>query len=260
MAFSGVASAHDFWIQPSVFRSQPGYQIDLRFLIGEPGAVQHWATEWRKVVSLQDFGPQRVVDKLASIQPLDGAEPTIERIDASLSLSDVGTHIVAFTSAHVVNDLDAPAFNAYVDHEGLTLIRDHRRLTGQTGAHGREIYSRRAKVLLQVGDEITDTVSQPIGQTLEIVPTRNPYLLKADEPLRVRIWFHGKPLSGASVVLESLSPQAAHGTPVVTDREGTVAFRYPGEGAWKINVVWSYPITDPRADYETVFTSLSFGL
>jgi uncharacterized GH25 family protein len=260
IAFSDAAYAHDFWIQPSAFRARPGQQIDLRFLIGEPGAVEHWATEWRKVVSLQDFSPHSVTDKLASIQPLDGAEPTIQRVDASFALNEVGTHIVAFTSAHAVNDLDGPAFNAYVDHEGLTLIRAHRRLQGQTGAHGREIYSRRAKALLQVGDVITNTVSQPIGQTLEIVPTINPYLLKAREPLRARILFHGRPLGGASVALESLDPQATHGAPVVSDREGMVAFPHPDAGAWKINVVWSYPITDPRAEYETIFASLSFGM
>lgn len=259
IAFSGAAHAHDFWIQPSAFRTTPGSRIDLRFLIGEPGAVEHWATEWRKVVSLQDFGPHRVIDQLALIQPLDDAEPTIQRIDASFALSEVGTHIIAFTSAHAANDLDSAAFNDYVEHEGLVLIREHRRLKGRTGEHGRELYSRRAKALVQVGDVITDTVSQPIGQTLEIVPPINPYLLKANEPLRARIWFHGRPLAGASVVLESLGPQATHGTPIVSDQDGMVTFHPPGAGAWKINVVWSYPITDPRAEYETIFASLSFS-
>lgn len=260
IAFSDAAYAHDFWIEPSAFRSTPGNRIDLRLLIGEPGAVEHWATEWRKIVSLQDFGPHHVIDRLASIQPLDGAEPTIQRIDASFDLSEVGTHIIAFTSAHAANDLDPAAFNKYVDHEGLVLIREHRRLNRRRNEHGREIYSRRAKALVQVGDVITDTVSKPIGQTLEIVPTINPYLLKADEPLRARIWFHGRPLVGASVVLESLGPQAIHGTPIVSDKDGLVTFQHPGAGAWKINVVWSYPITDPRADYETIFASLTFGM
>jgi uncharacterized GH25 family protein len=259
MLVAGAAQAHDFWIQPSVFKTAPGKPVELRFLIGEPGAVEHWATEWQKVVSLQDYAPHGVTDRLASIRPLEGKEPTIERSDASFALSEAGTHMIAFTSAHAASDLDAPAFNDYVEHEGLALIREQRRLKDQTNQRGRELYSRRAKALVQVGDVVTDTVSQPIGQTLEIVPTANPYSLKANQPLRVRVWFHGQPLAGATVVIESLSAEAKHGTPVLSDRDGMATFPHPGGGAWKINVVWSYPIIDPRAEFETVFASLSFG-
>ena len=121
------------------------------------------------------------------------------------------------------------------------------------------LYSRRAKALVQVGAQATDTVSQPIGQTLEIVPERNPYLVKPGEPLRVVVWFHGSPLPGASVVLESLGAGATHGTPALTDSRGSASWPLPSKGDWKVNVVWSYPIDDPRADYETIFCSLTFG-
>ena len=64
---------------------------------------------------------------------------------------------------------------------------------------------------------------------------------------------------GASVVMESLGANAAHGTPVISGSEGRVVFAHPGAGARKINVVWSIPILDPRAEFETVFASLGFG-
>jgi uncharacterized GH25 family protein len=46
----------------------------------------------------------------------------------------------------------------------------------------------------------------------------------------------------------------------VTDSRGRVSWPLPSSGDWKINVVWSYSIRDKRADYETIFCSLTFGI
>jgi uncharacterized GH25 family protein len=254
-----AAQAHDFWIQPSAFHVTSGQAVALRFLIGEPDAVEHWETEWRKIVSLQDVGPDALRDQLVVLRPLEGAKPTLDRVDATVTLSGEGTHIIVFTSNQLLNELPADLFTSYALHEGLTLPLSARKAQGKSMTPGRELYSRRAKALIQVGNNPSDTVSRPIGQTLEIVPDRNPYLLKAGEPLSVVVWFHGVPLAGASAVLERLGQGGTHGTPAVTNASGRVSWPLPSSGDWKINVVWSYPINDPRADYETLFCSLTFG-
>ena len=264
LATATPASAHDFWLQPATFRASPGQPIPLRILIGDPSAVEHWETEWRKIVSFQDFGPDGVTDQLATIQPLNGAKPAMDRQDAVVTLRAPGTHMLAFTSNQTLSDLPADKFNPYAEHEGLALPLAKRKADGTSGSNGRELYSRRAKLLVQVGRNSnsrlnSDAVTRPIGQTLEIVPARNPYALKPGEQLRLRIWFHGAPLPGASVVLERLGEGAAHGTPVISDSNGDVTFPITRGAAWKANAVWSYPITDPRAEYETIFCSMTFG-
>jgi len=46
----------------------------------------------------------------------------------------------------------------------------------------------------------------------------------------------------------------------VSDGEGRVAFPAPDAGTWLMTVVWSKPIAgNARADFETVFSSLTFG-
>lgn len=259
LATATPAHAHDFWLQPDSFHVMPGQPVPLRILIGDPEAVEHWETEWRKIVSFQDFGPDTVTDQLATIVPLNGEKPSIDRQDAVVRLHAPGTHMLAFTSNQTRSDLSADKFNPYAEHEGLALSLAKRKADGTTASNGRELYSRWAKVLVQVGRDATPGVSRPIGQTLEIVPARNPYALKPGEPLRLRIWFHGAPLPGASVVLERLGEGAAHGTPVISDSKGQVVFPIARGGQWKANVVWSYPISDPRAEYETIFCSMTFG-
>lgn len=259
MAFPQPATAHDFWLQPSAFHAVQGQPVSVRLLIGDPAKVEHWETEWRKIVAFQDFGPTATVDLLATLIPLEGAQPTIERVDAEVTLASPGTHLLAFTSNQAFSDLPADAFNAYAEHEGLALPLAKRQAEGTLSTNGRELYSRRAKALIQVGQLLTGNVTVPIGQTLEIVPDTNPYALKPGEPLRVRIWFHGKPLAGASVVAERLGAGAKHGVAVLSDKDGYVTFSIGGRVDWKVNVVWSYPVTDPRADYETIFSSMTFG-
>lgn len=259
MAFAQPATAHDFWLQPSAFHAVQGQPVSVRLLIGDPEKVEHWETEWRKIVTFQDFGPSATVDLLATLVPLESAPLTIDRVDARVTLASPGTHLLAFASNHAVSDLPAEAFNAYAEHEGLALPLAKRQAEGRLSTNGRELYSRRAKALIQIGPLPTANVTVPIGQTLEIVPDTNPYALKPGEPLRVRIWLHGKPLAGASVVAECLEAGAKHGVAVLSDKDGYATFSIDGRVDWKVNVVWSYPITDPRADYETIFSSMTFG-
>lgn len=249
------AAAHDFWIDLSSHRQPAATPIPIRFLIGDLADVDPWETQWRKVVSLRSHGPDGVRDQQASIRPFTKTDPG----GASVTVSAPGTHVIAFESNQAENDIPAKDFNAYAEHEGLTPALDQRRRNGTTGKRGREIYSRRAKALVQVGPVPTDDAVRVIGQTLEIVPLANPYALPAGAPLPLRIYWHGTPLAGASVVLESLDAPGKHGTPVVTDAAGEARFALVQQGRWRANVVWTQPITHPRAEFETVFASLTFG-
>lgn len=250
------ALAHDFWIDIPHYRQGDGAAFPVQFLIGDPAAVEQWDTQWHKVVSLQSIAPDRAItDQLARVVTSNGDQPG----GAQLALSGEGTHIVAFVSNPSESDLPADEFNAYALHEGLTPALDKRKAEGKSNARGREFYARRAKALVQVGNATSDQVTRPIGLTLEIVPEKNPYALSADEALPVRVFYRGKPLAGASVVLEPLHRPAGHGTPVLTDAQGRARFTFQKKGEWRLALVWTQPINHPKADFDTLFSSLTFG-
>ncbi len=249
------AAAHDFWIDIASHRVADGAPVALRFLIGDLDAVEPWDTQWRKLISLRDYGPAGVVDLQAGIRVKTPADPG----GATASLAGAGTHVIAFESALAENDIDAAAFNAYAAHEGLAPALAARRAAGTEAMRGRETYSRRAKALVQIGPTATANATRAIGQTLEITPQSNPFALEPGQPLVLRVDWHGKPLPGASVVLEPLDGKPAHGTPVITDAQGHARFPTPTPGRWRANVVWTQSITHPRAEFDTVFSSLTFG-
>jgi nickel transport protein len=56
-----------------------------------------------------------------------------------------------------------------------------------------------AKALLYTGGGDSDVFQTVVGHQLELVPLSNPFALKPNETLRVRVYFEGKPLAGAAV-------------------------------------------------------------
>jgi uncharacterized GH25 family protein len=130
-------------------------------------------------------------------------------------------------------------------------------------ADGSERYGRCAKSIVQVGPPgagSQDQVSKPVGLPLEIVPESNPYSVPRSATLPVRVIYAGRPLAGALVKLTNLNNDASPFQVHLTDHDGRAIFTMPNSGRWLLNVIWTK--ASPRSDetdFETVFSSLSFG-
>jgi uncharacterized GH25 family protein len=95
---------------------------------------------------------------------------------------------------------------------------------------------------------------------LEIVPERSPYAEPRSATLPVRVIFEGRPLAGALVKLTELAHDQAPAEIHLTDAAGRATFTMPARGQWLLNVIWTQPQPKTReTDFETVFSSLSFG-
>jgi uncharacterized GH25 family protein len=257
LSFATQARAHDFWVQPGVFAVAPQVAVPIIIQVGHGPARQRWGVSVDRVMQFTDIGPRGSIDRRAELHPDSGTQ------DALLSFASPGTHILVLVSNNASSVLPSIRFNAYLADEGLTPATAERARTGASDSSGREIYSRRAKALIQVGavDSVPQPqVTRPVGLTLEIVPQKNPYKLKPNEALPVQVIYEGKPLPGAFVKLTNLDfdfkPIAMHRT----DANGRASFKVPLQGKWLLNVIWTKPVRgNPNADFETIFSSLTFG-
>ncbi|ABC65003.1 DUF4198 domain-containing protein [Erythrobacter litoralis] len=255
LACPAIASAHTFWLAPESYQIEVGEIVTVDFQVGDAAENGPWGLYWERVVSLRDYGPDGISDHQGAIRETVGEE--VGR--AALDLNEPGTHVVAFESNPSASDLDAEAFNSYVDEEGLHAVSRYRNATATVDRRGTELYSRRSKALIQVGDTPTDNVTLPIGQTLEIVPLQNPYALGDDRRLTVQILFRGAPLTEGTLHVANLAGSKGT-TKYPTDENGMVELTIPEEGRWLLDVVWAVPApNEDRADFFTVFSSLSFG-
>ncbi len=251
------AQAHDFWLRPATFQAASGQPVAVSFLIGHGREVEPWSLRWDRLHSFHSIGPDGASsDQQATVRPANRAIPA----GAMVRLEGEGTHMLVTTSYHSMSTLPAAKFNDYLKLEGLTAISDARVAAGTTLQPGRELYSRRAKSLVQVGGLPSPQVTRPLGLTLEIVPQRNPYAPDGGTTLPVTVLFRGKPLAGALIDLTALDEGTEPRQAQRTSAAGTASFDIPRKGAWKISVIWGEPTLGRKdADFDTIFASLTFG-
>lgn len=256
LVFAAPAAAHDFWIQPQRFQVDEGQPLTATFRVGHGQYRQRWGNDIARIPVLLDFSSSGRTDQRPNVRS-DATADFVTR------LKSAGLHVLGMQTVYAYSNLPALRFNDYIKAEGLVLPFAYRSRARAMTLPGRERYSRRAKALIQVGPQTaanTVVVTRPIGMKLEIVPEKNPYSLDRTRRLPVHVLFNGKRLPGASVKLTSLEFDARPIESEITDRAGRATFTVPPVGDWLLNVIWSEPVAgDPNADFETTFSSLTFG-
>ena len=257
-AISAAAVAHDFWVQPFKFWIAPNSAVMTTLQVGHGEFRQRWTADAGRVVRFNSIGPGGVVtDHLRELRVGSMDQ------DHLIAFGRPGTHVLVLQTNYAQSTLPGIRFTDYLKQEGLTPALELRKQTRTEDQPGREIYSRRAKALVQVGlasDTPQPWVTKPVGVSLEIVPEVNPYAVGAGQDLPVRVLLEGRPLPGATVMLNNLQFDGRPVQTVLTDAAGRAVFRFPRTGAWQLNVLWTRALKgNPKADFDTTFSSLTLG-
>lgn len=256
---ASLAHAHDFWMQPQAFWFDAHATTPFTLQVGHGPFRQRSPIPRRRIERLDVFAPDGTSRDIRAHLRLGD-----ERDDGDIALESEGTYVLVLqTDDKAESHLPSIRFNDYLRAEGLTPALALRARTGRSDTDGSESYRRVAKAIVQVGapgDASDAAITKPIGLPLEIVPERNPYAMPREAKLPVRILYERRPLSGALVKLTDLGRDAEPFESRVTDDEGRAEFTLPETGAWLLNVIWTKPKTpSDNTDFETVFSSLSFG-
>jgi uncharacterized GH25 family protein len=120
----------------------------------------------------------------------------------------------------------------------------------------RESYSKHAKTFVRVGDPAADlSWQEPVGMPLEIVPEKDPTLLKKGDDFPVRVLKQGKPFAHFS--LNAIAAGEKKGETRKTDSSGRVTFQVAKEGRWLLRGTDIRKSTQPNTDWESDFTTLT---
>jgi hypothetical protein len=253
------AAAHDFWIEPGSHAPAAGQAVSVRLRVGEHfrgDPVPRPAPQ-----SLQRFVIADTVGSPAATVPgRSGVDPA-----GQVRLQQPGRYVIGFEGKPIAIELPSRVFNTYLKEEGLQSIIEARAARGQSEAPGREIYSRHAKSLLQVGSPAgTDgpgggvPVDRALGFTLELVAESLPVATTPGRPWPVRLLLDGKPLPGALVMaLRHAEPQGR--VEMRSDADGRVRLPLDGAGRWLVKAVHMRPAPPGSgADWQSLWASLSF--
>jgi uncharacterized GH25 family protein len=242
-----IATAHEFWAEPSTFNPAIGARLDIRLCVGD--GFESWALprNEQRIERFETIGR-------SGKQPLlgiDGADPAgIARLQAS------GGHIVTFESKHSLANMPAEQFSAYLKEKGLEQILMLREQRGESQRAARDAYSRHAKALIRVGESQEKLVDRPIGLRLELIAE----LDRAGHGRIFQLLYEGKPLANA-LVTATLLGAAASDLQARTDKHGRATFNLQAAGAWRIATVHMIEARESvAADWESLWASLTFEL
>ena len=246
---AATATAHEFWIQLSAFRSDPGALVKIGLRVGDsfPGeAIPRDPGRFARFVLVDDAGEHPILGR-------DGHDP-------AGFVRPAGPGLIAYESTNSAVTLPAEKFEAYLREDGLEHVIAARAARGQSSADGREVYTRCAKALLAVGQAPGAGYDRRVGLPLEIIPEANPFTLEAGTPFTVRVLFNGSPVEGLSVLArhaDGVQPDRR----VRTDSQGRVSIDLGSPGEWLVSCVHMTEAgPETGADWKSYWASLTFDV
>ena len=248
-----VLQAHEFWIAPDKFRVKPGETIVANFKVGENFTGEPWGLKKSRIQTLQHFHKTKTRDLKQSVQ--EGQKDHFE-----ITLQEEGTHLVVMQSNNVFIALDGASFNEYLKEDGLDDAYYLREKNQQLSDSASELYSRHTKLLLQAGTRTDETYKKIVGLPVEIVPEKNPYLLKKGDPVRFKVLFNGKPYFGAKVKVWNRFENRTTVQNIYAQQNGMIETHISNPGMWMVSVVKMVPSKDPKAQWQSYWGSLVFGV
>lgn len=248
-----VVQAHEFWMQPKKFLFTVGETMTLDFMVGENFEGELWDLKKERLVKLDQIAAGKTTNLLNLVTPGAGK-------NLSVTFQEEGTRLFVMQSNNAFIKLDGEKFNAYLKEDGLDDILEHRTRTNTLADSASEHYARCTKLLVQVGDLKGGAFRTIAGLPLEIVPLTNPYSTSIGSEIKFRVLFNGKPLEFTQVKVWNKGTGKTFVQTLHTEKDGTFTTRLSNSGSWMISTVKMVPSKDPKADWQSYWASLVFGL
>ena len=255
--------AHDLFLRPRDFVLRPGTAVAVRVLNGTFTTSESAVTPER-LRDLSMVGPNGQQHSDRSAWRADGKESSW-----SLNLGGPGTYVLGASLDPKTIHLTGAQFNGYLREEGLPDVLAGRRKNGvlQTAAHER--YAKHVKALVHVqGASATgaDTAYRAVlGYPAELVPSSDPYRMKAGASLELRALVDGAPvyrqvvIAGGRTIDGAVIPERQ----IRSDREGKVRFTLTKRGTWYVKFIHMVEVPPSPQDsvtHESKWATLTFAL
>lgn len=253
LTFISSLSAHEFWLSPQKFIYNRGENINVRFRVGENFSGENWRGNRERVQSLKLYYGG-VSDEISLYLSTDSGD------SLQLTMLDEGTVLIAFNSTNSYIEMEPDSFNKYLDEDGLVNALDYRQHKQELDSMGREFYQRCAKTLVQVGKVYDKTFSVETGLPVDLIPSLNPYSLKNNDSLKVKILFQNEPLAGALIKTWQQKNDSTITAFYISDTNGEIIFPVTTLGKWMVSAVTMIRMeNDLKVQWQSYWGSLTWG-
>jgi uncharacterized GH25 family protein len=248
-----LLQAHEFWLEPTKFKVNPGEELAVNFKVGENFTGQAWDLGKNRVEKMVLFEKGPMQDILSKVPSAKGEKLKVK-------LNNPGTKIIAMKSNAAYIELDAEKFNLYLKEDGLEDVYDWRVKNGQDSLGAKEFYTRYSKLIVQCGDQLDDSWKKQAGHRLEITPDSNPGSLKPGDYMSCKVTYEKKPAKHITVKVWGHVGNKIFLQNIYSEDDGSIKFPISASGPWMVSAVRMEKSKDPKADWESSWASLVFNI
>ncbi|MBT8187674.1 MAG: DUF4198 domain-containing protein [Croceitalea sp.] len=250
-------SSHELFLKTDSYFLESGQASELYLFNGTFDVSENKITRDR-IQDARIMGPEYEQD-VVDDDYYDKGNSTFLRFKAG----QTGTYVAGISTIPKMIELDADAFNEYLDHEGLEDTIEERKQDGSYANGAKEKYSKHVKLVFQVGDKKTEDYNKFYGYPIEFVPLQNFYEMGVGDSYSFKLLRSGKPLKNHIVHYSTSMPgKDAHENEnsTRTDENGIMTMMPTQAGNWYVATIHMEKSSEMGVDYESNWATLTFGV
>lgn len=249
-----VASAHDTWLLPKVFRLATAERPTVLAL------TSGMAFPRPAHIIAQDRIQQATMRLAGETIQLGKYTSSPKTLDIAVNPSNVGVAAVSVVLKPRTLELTPKLVREYLAEIGASDSLKNVWKNPASGKKWRETYTKHTKTFFAVGAEekffAQDSAwKTPLGLKLEIVPERHPCLLRAKDTLPVQVLLDGKPLANFPLGLVQAGKKT--GILQTTDANGRTTFKLSQAARYLVRGTLLLPSSQAELEWESHFTTLT---
>ena len=262
LLFAGTLHAHDLFLKLRDYFLPPDADVTVHLINGTFDTSDN-AIARDRMLDVSIVGPEAAV-----VHPDTSPWRDVDNAALlSFRTGPAGTYVLGVSTAPRVIDLEADAFNDYLEHDGVLDMLSARRANGTLGDDARERYAKHVKAVVQVGDRHTGSFDTVLGYPIEIVPLANPYTLTVGDTLAMRVLEEGTPVADQLVYasFEGYHGHDADGrhreaVETRTDDEGVARIALGHVGIWYVRLIHMVELDEDEVTHESKWATLTFQI
>ena len=240
--------AHEMWLEPEPFITQSNTDLKAHIKVGQNFSGEKFPYIKSETKSLKLFLTQKEI----KLKHRDGDYPAIQS-----PLTSPGLYVLSYESVpEKVNYANFEKFKSFLEEQN---VWDNwsKQNPSFLNTNINELYTRYAKSLIQVGSQTEDDFNT--GLSFELIALDNPYKENNKKGINVLLLYKNKPFPNSQIAIFNKLNNSVSVNKVITNKEGKAFVSLENNGLFLISSVHFIKSENKKADWHSLWASLTFA-